>query len=94
MAGAVACLASPVPAAHADVGTGAVGEPGGAGIGDPHFPLLGNDSYDVRHYDRLGRGRRHIWLNEGFASYAQYLWTEHLPPARIANRRPRLNGAA
>jgi hypothetical protein len=25
--------------------------PGGAGIGDPYFPLEGNGGYDVRHYD-------------------------------------------
>jgi aminopeptidase N len=47
LAGAVACLAFPVPAAHA----APAGEPGAAGVGDPYFPLEGNGGYDVRHYD-------------------------------------------
>jgi len=47
LAVAVACLAFPVPAAHA----APAGEPGAAGAGDPYFPLEGNGGYDVRHYD-------------------------------------------
>jgi aminopeptidase N len=66
LAGAVVCLAFPVPAAYAHAGTGAVaadpdvaqleaaahaGQPGAPGVGDPYFPLEGNGGYDVRHYD-------------------------------------------
>jgi len=47
LAVAVACLAFPVPAAHA----APAGEPGAAGAGDLYFPLEGNGGYDVRHYD-------------------------------------------
>ena len=66
LVGAVVCLAFPVPAAQAHVGTGAVAadpdvaqleaaahaaRPGAPGVGDPYFPLLGNGGYDVKHYD-------------------------------------------
>jgi aminopeptidase N len=30
---------------------GTNGRPGGAGIGDPYYPTLGNEGYDVSHYD-------------------------------------------
>src|SRR5690242_21745199 len=53
VAGAVAGLATAVPAAHAQGnGKGKPDyQPGAPGIGDPYFPLEGNGGYDTQHYD-------------------------------------------